>query len=136
MNNLEVPVTPAKGAVSIPSGPYDATVASVEADEGEFGAQVKFIFRLNGETDDATGDPIELWAWSSLKVNPRTKLYKWISALTGATPVVGGKFDVGTLTGLPCRVLVNLEDGDEGPRARVIDVQGRKAAETELGVAS
>ena len=121
---MEIEVTAPKGGINIAAGAYDATVASVEPADGEYGQQVKFVFALDSEIGE-DGEPIALWAWASSKLNPRTKLYKWATALMDSAPAIGARFDVSRLTGLPCRVLVNLEDSDDGPRARVVDVQGR-----------
>tara|TARA_R110000787_G_scaffold117171_10_gene227734 strand:+ start:2668 stop:3108 length:441 start_codon:yes stop_codon:yes gene_type:complete len=54
---------------------YDGHINSIEAGEGTFGPDLKFIIILKGEIDR------EVWAFSSQKLSPKSKLYGWAKAL-------------------------------------------------------
>jgi hypothetical protein len=119
--SLTIDATEAKNQINLEPGTYAATVAGVSPTDGVFGSQVKFAFAIDGETTE-DGAPLELWAWASTKLNPKTKLWGWIAAITGAQPTKGQPFDVETLIGASCRLQVGEVQTDDGPRIRVTDV--------------
>ena len=126
--SLQIDATEAKSLIDIPTGSYPATVSKVEAADGQYGDQVKFYFDVLGQrTTD--GEPLELWAWASQKLNPRTKLWRWTKVLTGQEPVKGNAYDLESLVGASCSLLVVRTEETEGVRCRVQDIgPGRKAA--------
>jgi hypothetical protein len=121
MMPLTIEATESKSLIALEAGTYPATVSGAEPADGSFGTQVKLTFAVDGETTDE-GAPLELWAWASQKLNPRTKLWRWCSAIAGVAPVKGQPFDVETLVGQPCRLQVGEVQTDDGPRVRVTDV--------------
>jgi hypothetical protein len=119
--SLTIEATEAKSLINLEPGTYSARVAAVEPADGGFGSQVKLSFAVDGETTD-DGEPLVLWAWASQKLNPKTKLWRFVGAITGSAPVKGQPFDVESLIGAPCRLQVGEVQTDDGPRIRVTDV--------------
>ena len=109
----------------IEAGAYAADITDIQATDGQFGAQVKFVFTLTERKKD-DGGPIEMWAWASQKLSPQSKLWRWIATVTGEKPVVDQAYRVTQLQGRPCQILVNIVDTEQGPRPRVVDVLGPK----------
>lgn len=118
---LTIDATEAKALINLDAGTYAATVAAVEPADGSFGSQVKFSFAVTGQTTE-DGEPLVLWGWASQKLNPLTKLWKWIKAITGTEPTKGLPFDVEGLIGAACRLQVGEVETADGPRVRITDV--------------
>src|SRR3989337_1893697 len=125
--SFPIPATEAKSIIDIEAGVYPATVAKVEPADGSFGEQVRFTFAVDG-LKSVDGDPLDLWAWSSQKLNPKSKLWRWAKAITGLEPVKGEVFELESLVGKPCGLLVVREENDEGVRCRVTEVLPPKKA--------
>ncbi len=122
-----IEATEAKQVIDIEAGVYQAVVEGVEPDSGSFGEQIRFVFEVDGKVD-GDGQPLKLWAWASQKLNPRTKSWKWVKAITGREPVKGQVYDLEALTGNRCGLLVVREETDEGVRCKVRDVLPAKQA--------
>lgn len=115
--------TEAKSFISLENGAYPATITAIEPADGQYGPQVKFDFTLdNAKTED--GEPVVLWGWCSQKLNPRTKLFEWYTTVMGKAPVVGQAHKLSEMMGRKCRVVVEKEETDDGPRTRVTGVWG------------
>ena len=114
--------------IPLDAGTYPAVVESVEeAPGGTFGDQVKFYLKTEEVVDD--GEPIVLWAWASMKLTTMSKLYSWVTAITGSPPETGRRFVIDELlTGKPCRVQLSEETKDGNPRKRVTDILAPKKA--------
>ena len=109
--------------IPLEAGVYAAKVSGVEeADGGQFGDQVKLL--LTTDEPDADGQPIELWAWASRKLTTRSKLWRWVTALTGSPPQLGRVFTIeDLLIDKPCRVQISEETLDDGTsRRKVSDI--------------
>ena len=115
--------------IPLDAGVYPAVVESVEpVPGGQFGDQVKLFLKTEEISDD--GDPIILWAWASMKLTTMSKLYGWVTAITGTPPEIGKRFVVDEmLTGKPCRVQLSEETLTDGTtRKRVTDILAPKKA--------
>ena len=134
---IELEATESGSPIPLDAGTYPATVVSVEEAEGkpEFGgAQVKFFIEPAGAVDD-DGRPLVLWAWASKKLTTKSKLWRWVTAITGSPPKVGKVFRIeDLLVGKPCRVQVGEEKlADGSTRKKVTDLFGpsKRPAPTE-----
>lgn len=99
---------------TVDAGTYPARVVNVTMDEeGQFGPQVKVEFELTDE--EAEGKT--LVGWASAKVSPKSKLYKWASALLfrgKGIPEGYGALDTDTLKGQECILVVAVEKKSDG----------------------
>jgi len=121
LTTLTIPAEASKAPLELEAGVFKAKLISVDMDDGQYGPQAKFVFELDGITAE-DGSPGRLWAWSSFKLTPATKLHRWVMALGGKRPVPGQQYNLSALVGAHCRVLVELKETDDGPRPRVHEV--------------
>jgi hypothetical protein len=134
-NDLIITATEAASPIGdLDAGIYPATIIALEPVEGDFGAQVRFTLCLADEVD-SEGNPLEVYAWSSWKLNPKTKLWLWIVSLTGRAPVVGQPYKLATLLGRDCRVSVErvLDKDGVTMRPRVAALLGPARAKPDVG---
>jgi hypothetical protein len=103
------------------AGVFKAKLVDLTTEDGQYGPQAKFVFELDGVRAE-DGSPGRLWAWSSFKLTPATKLHRWVQALGGERPVPKTQYNLSKLMGARCRVLVEIKDTDDGPRPRVHEV--------------
>jgi hypothetical protein len=100
------------------TGIYRARVNSIEADEGQFGPQVKFEFEI---LDEPYADRT-LVGWCSAKFSVRTKLFKWTRGILGRRIQVDERFDSDKLVGRECRLSVTIKiRADDGTEFNKID---------------
>lgn len=93
--------------VLLEAGEYSATIGTVEAEEGQFGPQLKFKFVL----DDGT----TLLGWCSRTFNPKTKLYAWSKAAFGGGEIPRSyNLDTAHLENKRVRLFVTVEAGRDG----------------------
>jgi len=118
---LTIPAEASKAPLDLEAGVYKASLAELTTEDGQYGPQAKFVFALDGITAE-DGSPGRLWAWSSFKLTPATKLHRWVLALGGKRPIPGQQYNLSALIGAHCRVLVELKETDDGPRPRVHEV--------------
>lgn len=107
-----------------------ATLTALEADEGQYGPSIKWIFVLDEDTQDA-GPGMgslgkETWAWSDQKITTKNKTGRWATAIEPSL-TVGKVVDLGKL--VDRRVDVMFErttkaDGTEGEK--VVKVRASK----------
>ena len=86
---------------SLPAGIYPARVSNLETKTTDSGTFRIWSFDVGGE---------KVTASSSMMFGPKSKTYKWVSALIGRSPVPGEKLDV---IGLPCQLHI-IVDEDSG----------------------
>lgn len=55
------------------------TLTGLEADEGQFGPSIKWIFILDEDIQGGQGR--ETWAWTAQKVTTKNKTGRWVSAI-------------------------------------------------------
>lgn len=74
-------ITASKGYEPHEEGrPYHGTLKAIEEADGDYGEQFKWVFEL----DEDEGR--EQYAWCSRKLTPRSKLTRWVKALSGRMP--------------------------------------------------
>ena len=86
MTTLTIEAQESKAPLELEAGVFKAKLISVDMDDGQYGPQAKWVFELDGVTAE-DGTPGRLWAWSSFKLTPSTKMHRWVLALGGARPV-------------------------------------------------
>ena len=86
---------------SLPAGIYPARVSNLETKTTDAGTFRIWSFDVGGE---------KVTASSSMMFGPKSKTYKWVTALIGRTPVPGEKLEV---IGLPCQLHL-IVDEDSG----------------------
>lgn len=112
---------------------YEGILSSIEeAEDRGFGPGLKWIINIDGETDPINDEPRDTWAFSSQKLSPRSKLYKWAKGVLGEEkmPAPGGALDLGSLVGARVRIMfehVPGTDADGQPVTRE-KVSGIKSA--------
>ena len=95
---------------AIPTGDYEAVITEVEEDEGQFGAQYKYIFQItNGEAKGTN-----LFGWSSQKLSAKSKYREWAVAALGRNIGPGDQLTVDDLVGKPIRITVLRQSADDG----------------------
>ncbi len=101
------------------TGTYTATVSAIDADEGQFGPQLKWLFKLeDGSTQTA---------WTSQSYSNKSKLFAWTRAILGETP---DPLDTDDLIGRPCRLSIVIKTRDDGTEYNKVDnVLAPKAAQ-------
>lgn len=98
---LEIPVTNA-----VDEGIYPAVVTKLDLKTIEGGDTFR-IWHFDVEVD---GETKKITASSSLMLGPKSKAYKWISAILGRRPEPGEKIEV---VGYPCQLHL-IVDEDTG----------------------
>jgi len=85
----------------IPAGVYQAVVDGITTETGQFGEQLKFNFALVGQDSS-------LFGWANPVLNPKSKLYQWVSALENRPEGLPKGYELETqdLIGLPCTLVV------------------------------
>ncbi len=66
----------------VPTGDYPAEIDQIDLEQGQFGEQLKFTFRLLNREDGKT-----MWGWASASFTPKSKLYAWTRAAMGGQTI-------------------------------------------------
>jgi hypothetical protein len=113
---LEIPDTHA-----VDEGIYPAVLTKIDLKSTEAGE-----FRIWAFDVTADGKVEKVTAASSLMLGPKSKAYKWVSALLGRRPAPGEKLE---LVGLPCQLhLIVDEDTGYNKVESVLPANGRPVA--------
>lgn len=120
----DMPVIEYREIQTIEPGYYPAQVKSIEEATGEYGPQLKFVFSILGPDNRPrakdSGDPLEQWAWCSMKWGPRTKLLEWAKVLLKAKcPPPGEPIDTDLLIGKRCDIEIVERETPNGMRTRI-----------------
>lgn len=106
-------------SVVLKRGVYFATVESVDEDEGQYGPQLKLIFRLTGP-GKAAGQ--QIFGWCSPTLTPKSKLTAWLAALSPESRVARGfVLDPAELVGAECQMVLGIKQGQDGTDRNVIE---------------
>lgn len=85
----------------------DGTLRDILEDDGQYGAQFKFVIHLDGDDDDRT-----TWAYCSQKLSPRSKLTAWVKGLDAdALPEPGEYIDLKQFIGRRVQVMFEHFEG-------------------------
>lgn len=116
----------------------DGVINDIEETTGEWGPGLKFIIELDDDDPHDDGSPWETWAFSSQKLNPRSKLYAWLKAIDESLiPEPGETVDLEDLVGTRIQVMFerfNSHDPDGNPteKEKVVKIRaGKKAAKAK-----
>ena len=96
--------------VHITEGIHHAEFIEISnAPDGKFGARVALDFIVHYSKNEK---PVKIGRVLGKKLTPKSKLWETVEALCGK-PEIGKTFDVSTLLGNPCRVMVeDYQDND------------------------
>lgn len=99
-------------------GVYPAVVDSVDEDDGKFGPQLKFVFKITeGKYADQT-----VWGWCGQSLTPKSKLTTWLPALLpGISVGKGFELDPADLEGKTCKLVLGVKAGDDGIERNTIE---------------
>lgn len=114
---------------------YDGTLVAIEElTDGQYGPGLKWIMNLDGDVTTEDGRPRDTWAFSSQKLSPRSKLYKWVKGILGESrmPAAGGTLDLSQIIGARVKVMFEHVPGfdDSGQPITKEKVVGIKTAGT------
>lgn len=99
----------------IPEGLYSAYVQDIAEEDGEFGAYLKFNFIITeGKYRNVQRNSVCSKKISYSEKGKHSKLYLYIKALTGKGPEVGEDFDIESLKGKSCQILVKDDKEKDG----------------------
>ena len=96
--------------VTLDTGTYTATVASIYPAEGKFGPQLEWEFALDPEGT--------MKAWTSQAYSPKSKLFAWARAILGEAPET---LDTDDLIGKPVRLSILSKARDDGSEFNKVD---------------
>lgn len=115
----------------IPEGLYSAYVQNISEEDGEFGAYLKFTFVItDGKYRNTQRNSVCSKKISYSEKGKHSKLYLYIKALTGKEPEVGADFDIESLKGKPCQILVKDDKEKDGVMyQRITDIMPPKSEE-------
>ena len=100
---------------AIPEGLYSSYVKDISEESGEFGEYLKFTFIItDAKYRDTLRNSICNKKISYSENGKHSKLYTYIKALTGKAPVVGEDFDIESLKGKTCQILVKDDKEKDG----------------------
>ena len=93
----------------LPTGEHTAKLADISEMDGPHGPMVRFHFSVNHEEDVH-----EVTGLANRKLNERSKLGRWITAILGREPEVGAAVKADDLIGKTCRVHVEHKTNNDG----------------------
>jgi hypothetical protein len=79
---------------AIPNGTYPAIIELIEDEEGQYGRQLKFTFRLLTDEKNRT-----IWGWASATFSNKSKLFSWTKAALCQDIPTARSFNSGELLG-------------------------------------
>lgn len=100
-------------------GVYPARVKSIDEDDGQFGAQFKWIFAITGGKAKGT----QMFGWSSQVLSPKSKLRAWAEAILPEQDydAKGFVLDTDDLVGQDCRLVLSVTQGNDGVERNKIE---------------
>ncbi len=121
---VKAKVEPTKNLVVVEEDIYDATFEGVEEaviklPDGTEREVWQWNFNIEYE-----GETVTIQGVTTRRFTPRSKAYKWLSAIAGREFEVGEEIDFDEFIGQPCRIIVeNKELRNGGEISRVVDVK-------------
>lgn len=92
-------------------------IVDIEETESDWGSGLKWIIVLDDDEPNPDGSDRETWAFSSQKVSPKSKTYKWAAAILGEMPEAGDELDLNLLLQKPIEVFFEQVESDEIDRS-------------------
>ena len=92
--------------ICISGGVHDATIKKIVKVTTLYGDAVKFFFAITDMVDENGDEPVINGMCSANKLSTATKLYRWISAITGSQLLVGVEIDFDNFIGIGVKILV------------------------------
>ncbi len=114
------------GNSPLEAGTYAVMCTDIKPDYLENSQYDPNVYRFTLETTevlDSDSRGIELTAISSRKLTPNSKLTRWVTALVGHIPEIGGEIDLEEVVGKHCLMVVVMRKSEQGGEfARVDDL--------------
>jgi hypothetical protein len=128
---IKIKVKKSEPPKPIPEGLYQAYVKDISEGKGEFGEYLKFAFIItDAKYRDTQRNSICKKKITFSQDDKNSKLFTYIKALVGQAPVEGEDFDIESLKGKPCQILVKNDKEKDGVMfQKITDVMPPKANE-------
>lgn len=95
-------------------------VAIEEAEGGQYGPSLKWVFQLDGESGDT-------WAWTGQELTPKARLTKWVRDLEPGNAIeIGQEIDLEKFVGQRVEILFEQEMKDGINREKVTRIRAEK----------
>jgi len=116
---------------AIPEGLYSAYLKDIAENKGEFGDYLKFTFVIaEGKYRNIQRNSVCNKKISYSENGKHSKLYTYIKALLGKAPTVGEDFDIDSLKGKSCQILVKDDKEKDGVLfQKIVDIMPPKEEE-------
>jgi len=126
-------IIPRQTFETLEPGEYTATVQRIEPQEGQYGLQLRWTFRLVAPGEEHDGRPITAWCGPDL--TPKSKLARWARALLGPDLDDAAALDTALLTGRPCRIILSTATASDGSeRNRISEILAPRPSRRNLPV--
>jgi len=117
--------------VPLPTGEYQATIADILEETGQYGPQVKFIFDI---TEPEQYNDRSLYGWCSQKFSTQSKLYAWTKAAMGGGVLASDfDFDSDAMIGKFVTLALVVKEGDKGQYNKIYAVKAGRRPVTPEG---
>jgi hypothetical protein len=101
----------------LPVGEYAATITDIQADDGMFGPQLRFTFAI--DEGDFSGSLLSMW--TSVKFNPKSKLYALAKAAFNSSIPPDYDLETDDLTDRRVNLVVVIKSKEDGTEFNRID---------------
>jgi len=101
----------------LPVGEYTATIVDIQPEDGMYGPQLKFTFLI--DEGDFEGNTLSMW--TSVKFNPKSKLYGLTKAAFNSPIPSNYNLDTKDLLDRQVRLVVVIKAKDDGTEFNKID---------------
>lgn len=110
--------------VPLPAGEYQATIADILEETGQYGPQLKFIFDI---TEPEEYNDRSLYGWCSQKFSTQSKLYAWTKAAHGGAALASDfDFDSDAMIGKSVTLALVVKEGDKGQYNKIYAVKAAR----------
>lgn len=105
-----------------------------ETEGGKYGPGLKLVLVLDDDEPNEDGTDREVWAYTSQTLSPKSKLGRYVEAITGELPAPGEVFDLDELIGKKVEVFferytgTNKETGEPQEKEKVTKMRAAKKA--------
>jgi hypothetical protein len=106
---LKVPITE-----NLPDGLYQGRLFGIEERESDTGPYLRWSVDI-----EYKGDTVKRAGNTSASFGPKSKAYRWATALLGRRPRAGEEIDADKLAGRPCLVQITTTEGPDGGFNRI-----------------
>ena len=110
--------------VPLPVGEYQATIADILEETGQYGPQLKFVFDI---TEPEQHSARTLFGWCSQTFSTKSKLYTWTKAALGGGALASDfDFDSDAIIGKSVTLALVVKEGDKGQYNKIYAVRAAR----------